>query len=166
MRNMQTYYCRLPGKGLRREGFISVSRTWCTLWLADDHLLSVDAHLFSEDYKRFYFKDIQAIVLRKTHRRTVWTIILALFLALWLAIAATQNSLVAGGLWLAVAAVFGVMLTINVLRGPTCACHLITAVHKELLPSLNRLNTAEKVLRTLRRQIENAQRDLSTAGEP
>src|SRR5438093_13233817 len=33
-----------------------------TLWLAGDHILSVDSHRFSEEYKRYYFKDIQAIV--------------------------------------------------------------------------------------------------------
>src|SRR5437867_8585041 len=33
-----------------------------TLWLAADHILSIDSHRFSEEYKRYYFKDIQAII--------------------------------------------------------------------------------------------------------
>src|SRR5437899_1170126 len=33
-----------------------------TLWLAGDHILSIDSHRFSEEYKRYYFKDIQAII--------------------------------------------------------------------------------------------------------
>lgn len=155
------HYTRLPGKGLRREGFVALTRTWCTLWIADDHLLSVDNHLFSEDYKRFYFRDIQAIIMAKTRRGAVWNAILGTMVALWLLIMFRQNSMEGRIAWVVVAAIFLVLLLINVLRGTTCRCQLITAVHQETLPSLNRLTTANKVLDILRQRIRQAQRDLN-----
>ncbi len=153
-------YRRLPGKGLRREGFVAVARTWGTLWLGRDHVLSVDTHLFSEDYKRFYFRDIQALVIGKTRRGMVWNIVLSLFLALWLLISFGQSGPTGVTLWLIVAGVFALLLLINVFRGPTCTCYLITAVHQEVLPSLDRIKKAEKVSHILRKHIEKAQREI------
>ena len=48
-------YARLPG----RSGFF-VSHS---VWLSADHVLSVRRNPFSESYRRYYFADIQAIVL-------------------------------------------------------------------------------------------------------
>ena len=50
-----TSYRKLPG---RRRGFLFGS----SVWLADDHLLLVKSARFREEYRRFYFRDIQAIV--------------------------------------------------------------------------------------------------------
>src|SRR6185503_16307515 len=58
-------YRRLPG---RESGLLSYSR----LWLGPDHLLLARTTFFSEEYKRFYFRDIQAIVMRKTRRHLFW----------------------------------------------------------------------------------------------
>ncbi len=154
------HYTRLPGRGLRREGLIALTRTWCTLWLTDDHILSVDNHVFSEDYKRFYFRDIQAIVFSKTRRGAVWNMVLSIFVALWLLTMFSQEAMEWRITWLIVAVLFIVLLVINIVRGPTCKCQLMTAVHKETLPSLNRMNTTERVLGTLRQRIRQAQRDL------
>jgi hypothetical protein len=51
----ESQYSRLPG----RSGFF-VSHS---LWLSSDHVLSVRRNPFSEAYRRYYFNDIQAIVL-------------------------------------------------------------------------------------------------------
>ncbi len=59
-------YTRLPGRGLRYGGFRLFSRAICTLWMGADHLLLVDRTGYTESYKRFYFADIQAIVVRRT----------------------------------------------------------------------------------------------------
>ena len=163
LRGKATNYTRLPGRGLRREGFVALTRTWCTLWLADDHVLSVDNHVFSEDYKRFYFRDIQALVMRKTRRGAIWNIVISVFIALWLWIMFLQTGNEERIVWLIVVVIFIVLLAINVLRGQTCSCQLITAVHKETLPSLDRIKTAEKVLGILRQRIRQAQRDLNVS---
>src|SRR5205809_7300860 len=63
-------YRRLPG---RTSGFLSYSR----LWLGPDHLLLARTAFFSEEYKRFYFRDIQAVVPRRTTLREILHAILA-----------------------------------------------------------------------------------------
>jgi hypothetical protein len=52
-------YKRLPGNGANFLERI-------TLYLATDHLLYVSSTGFSESYRRFYFRDIHAITVRKT----------------------------------------------------------------------------------------------------
>jgi hypothetical protein len=46
---------------------------------------------------------------------------------------------------------------VNWLRGPTCICHLKTAVQTENLPSLNRVKNIQKILGMLKPKIEKAQ---------
>lgn len=153
-------YRRLPGSGLVRKGnsFISVARTTCRLWLGDDHLLQVEsAGGYSESYKRFYFRDIQAVSLQKTNSWLVVNFVLGFFTGcflLWLLVTKDPDGRIALGI---IAGVFGFFLIVNLLRGPTCICQLKTAVHLEELPSLRRRRNAEKVLARLQPLIEAAQ---------
>ncbi len=157
----KTRYKRLPGRGPRRGGFITVSLSRCSLYLGDDHILAVDNNGFSEDYKRFYFSDIQAIITRRTRRGATWSIVLALMIAC--------SSV--GALFLEVESIrilswilsgtFLVFLLVNLFRGPTCICHIMTAVQEDQLPSLNRLRVARKAIETLRAAIERVQGTLS-----
>jgi hypothetical protein len=125
--------------------------------MGDDHILAVESNGFSEDYKRFYFSDIQAIITRRTRRGATWSIVLALILGCSLM----------GGLFLEkepariffwiFSGVLLVTLFTNILRGPTCICHIVTAVQEDQLPSLNRLRVARKVIGKLRLAIERVQ---------
>ena len=125
--------------------------------MGDDHILAVDNQGFSEDYKRFYFSDIQAIITRKTKRGVVWNIILACLMALSLAGALFPDDTPVRVFFWTLSGTFLVFLVINLLRGPTCVCHILTAVQEDLLPSLNRLRTAQKVINILRQTIDNVQ---------
>ena len=131
-----------------------------TLWLGKDHVLSIDSKVFSEDYKRFYYGDIQAIITRKTAHGKILNILLALLGGLFVLLAAliTEIGLVIFGI---LAGVTLFLLLINWLRGPTCLCHLYTAVQTEKLPSLNRLRDAQKAMNLLRPLIEQAQGTLA-----
>jgi hypothetical protein len=153
----KTRYRRLPGRGPRRGGIIISPFSRCFLYIGDDHVLAVDNNGFSEDYKRFYFSDIQAIITRKTIRGMVWSIVLASLFACFLIPALLLGN---EPFWVYSGA-FLVLLLINLLRGPTCICHIMTAVQEEQLPSLNRLRVARKVISTLRLAIEKAQGILS-----
>jgi len=137
--------------------------TRCTLWLAQDHLLAVDWHGYSEEYKRFYFRDIQAITLRRTHRTTIVSLILLLVLALIAGIALlVENE--SPGSWpgfLVPGAVFAIWLVIHLLLGPSCRTHLRTAVHDQMLPSLNRVRVARGVVARLQPLIAAAQGEVS-----
>jgi hypothetical protein len=157
----ETRYKRLPGRGPRRGGFVTVSFSRCSLHLGDDHVLAVDSTGFSEDYKRFYFSDIQAIITRRTRRWTTWSIILTLMIA-----CSSMGALFLEGesfhiLFWILSGTFLVFLLANIFRGPTCICHIMTAVQQEQLPSLNRLRVARKVIEMLRPAIERVQGRLS-----
>jgi hypothetical protein len=153
----ETKYKRLPGRGSRRGGFVAFSFSKCSLYLGDDHVLAVDSTGFSEDYKRFYFSDIQAIITRRTRHWTTWSIILALMIicssmgALFLKVEALRIFF-----W-SLSGTLLVFLLFNIFRGPTCICHMMTAVQQNQLPSLNRLRVAHKVIEMLRPDIERAQ---------
>jgi hypothetical protein len=150
-------YWRLPGRG----PLITSLFSRCFLYRGDDHLLAIDNHGFSEDYKRFYFADIQSIITRQTRRGTIWNIVLALIIAGALSGAILPQSVGLRVFFWIFCGFFLILLLINILRGPTCICHIITAVQADRLPSLNRLRTARKVIRLLRLSIEKVQGTLS-----
>jgi len=157
----ETRYKRLPGRGPRRGGFITISLSRCSLYLGDDHLLAVDNNGFSEDYKRFYFSDIQAIITRRTRRGGTWSIVLASMIACSLMGALFLEKEPVRIFFWVLSGAFLVFLLVNAFRGPTCICHIMTAVQEDQLPSLNRLRVARKVIGTLRHAIERVQGRLS-----
>jgi hypothetical protein len=131
-----------------------VSRS--SLWLGKDHLLCVDYSGYTETYKRFHFRDIQAITVVATNRRTVWNGVLLVPIVLCLAglanalfslPEATNPAIIT---WTILTVIFLVLLLINNLLGPTCACYLRTAVQIEELPSLCRVRRTRKVLDQVR----------------
>jgi hypothetical protein len=140
MRNDRAYL-RLPGK--RR----TLGRRY-TLWLGADHLLSVESTGYSEDYARFYFGDIRGVISRRTERRNVWSIFLALMAAILLVLALESAS----GLAISCAVLAGsflLALLFNLLLGPTCVCHLLMPLGSQRLPALGR----EKQVAKLRKRI-------------
>jgi hypothetical protein len=153
-------YRRLPGSGISRKGgsLITITRTSCRLWLGDDHLLQVESvGGYSESYKRFYFRDVQAIYLHKTNSWLIVNLVSGLLTGLfllWTLMIKDHAGVIALGI---ITGIFGLFLLVNALRGPTCACHLQTAVHREELPSLRRRRNAEKVLARLKPLFELAQ---------
>jgi hypothetical protein len=147
-------YHKLPGA---KKGFL-VGRY--TLWQGGDHLLHVYSRVGVEDYKRFYFNDIQAIVTRKTVAGKVQNVVLGVLLLLF-----TLPAILNGGgwsaFWAAFAGVLLILLLINLYRGPTCETKLLTAVQTEKLHSLHRLKNAFKIMDRLRSHIQSAQGTLS-----
>ena len=150
---------------MRRAGFFTAVATRSSLWLGKDHLLCIDSNGYGEDYKRFYFRDIQGLTMRRTRRRFWWTIVLLASGLLALAVALFVRSMTgdvgANIFWGVIAALLGIPLIINLARGPTCVCHLHTAVQVEELPSLKRFRRARKVLDRLRPLIAGAQGQLA-----
>lgn len=143
-------YSKLPGLG---TGGMQRFR----LWLGPDHLLQVASTAIGERYKRFYFADIQAFVVRRTAGYMGWSIawigIAALFGLMAAAVDLTPAKITFAG----IAGAFLVVLLIHLAFGPTCECTVRTAVQTEHLVSLKRLRTARRVLTQLRPLIEAAQ---------
>ena len=144
--------------------FVAAGRT--SLWLGPDHLLCVDTNGYTETYKRFYFRDIQAITVQATNRRSVWNWILGLLTALCAALGFFNFSAAAGPnpgaiLSFFLLFIFGIPLLLNNLFGRACTCQLRTAVQTEELASLSRVRKARKVLEKIRPLIAAAQGELT-----
>ena len=57
-----------------------VSTSRASLWVGKDHLLCIDTNGYTETYKRFYFRDIQAVILRKTVEWHIMSVILSVII--------------------------------------------------------------------------------------
>jgi len=123
------------------------------LWLAPDHLLSVGNQGYTEDYKRFYLKDIQSITLQKTRRGRIINFVsggVALGFALW-ALYGWLLQWDTVGVWVLAghSAFFVLCLLINTALGPTCVCTLRTAVQVERLYALPRVRSSLRAIRLI-----------------
>lgn len=127
-----------------------------SLWLGADHLLAVHIEGYTERYQRFAYRDIQALILR----RTPWYVAVAAVEASLL-VPALLTSLFATGAVRPVAGVvasfLAVILIIHLVLGPTCRCYLQTAVKTEKLTGLNRVRKARRVLAALQTRVTQAQ---------
>ena len=140
-----------------------VSRS--SLWLGADHLLFVQSSGWTETYKRFYFRDLQAISILKTRRGRIWNIVLGILTGLMILVILSTlpsgtwtDSDVAGGVTLGIiTAVFLIFLLLNIFRGKTCKVVFRTAVQAEEIPSLSRVRLTHKVLGKIRPLIAAAQ---------
>jgi hypothetical protein len=140
-------YRRLPG--LRLSGGRSALR------IADDHLLLCDYRTgFTDRYKRFYFRDIEAIIVRRTLHWAgslmVWG-----FIALCFFLIATSTH---WNIFLYVLEGICVFfMARNLIRGRSCRTHIQTAVQIDVLPPLKRVRRTKRILRSLFPLIEQAQ---------
>jgi hypothetical protein len=164
MARKEKQYRRLPGRGAPAWGLAGTS----SLWMAKDHLLYVSSSGYAERYKRFYYENIQAFVIRKTVAGKVVNILVGAIAAMALVPVLigiigemNEGTMIFFGV---VAAVFGVVLLGNWARGSTCATFIHTGVQAERIYSIGRFYIAMKVLRKVRPLIEEAQGTLDTEG--
>ena len=135
-------YRKLPGRG-------ATFTHYTHLYLGPDHLLQIASTGFTETYKRFYFGDIQAFTIRKTHIGKIINGVLGGVVGLF-ALPALFTPEIGTIILLSFAAFFAVILGANIAMGPTCVSHLQTAVQNEKVPSLSRLRRARRVLQILK----------------
>jgi hypothetical protein len=141
-----------------RSAFAVFTSGRTSLWLGKDHLLCIDSNGYTESYKRFYFRDIQAIMVRKTVRWKYYSLVLGVLAGLFALFALLGRSeVVALAVLGSIAGLFALALLLTLAGGATCVCHLRTAVHTEELPSLDRLRKARRTLERLRPLIAAAQ---------
>ena len=143
----------IPYVKLRGTGSNVVERI--SLYLAPDHLLQVSSAGYSESYLRFYFRDIQAITVRKTAYGLIFNIVWGVLAALFLALAV--DSAEAAIAWGIVGGIFLGLLLMNLFAGPTCVCEIQTAVQKRKLGAVTRLRRARRFIEQIRNQIQPAQ---------
>jgi len=131
--------------------------------LGDDHILKVDSTLFSESYKRFFFRDIQSLTIKTNRRWIVWNGVLAVLLAIFL-----LEGFLDATTWSAwritmtiMASTAAALLVINNLFGITCDVRIQTAVQTDTLPPLSRVKRANQALELIRPLIIRAQGQLT-----
>ena len=144
------HYHRLPG--CRRGLFRGAS-----VWLGADHLLAVQSMRFREEYKRFYLRDVQAIVVAgapRFHISTRAIAIAVLWLAAWLALRDAVPWAPAV-LWTLAAALVAAWLYVS--AACSCTCRIYTAVSRDEFRSVYRTWTARRFLREVEPRIAEAQ---------
>ncbi len=150
--------------GFRRSSGLA-SAPAHSLWIGKDHLLSIKKAYYKEEYKRFYFRDIQGFSFIKTNQWIIWGSIAGIFALLFGAgFSLAADFFGVQGLYIVATlfgTFFGIILVLNVLLGPTCKCFLQTSVHREPLPSLKRVRTAKKTFLKLKSAIEQEQGTLT-----
>ena len=160
-------YIRLARPRLK-SGFQVAAASRSSLWLGKDHLLCVETTGYTETYKRFYFRDIQACALRTNRRRLVFNIVLGVPVALfalvivlaWLDISSRprqSDDMLALLFWGGLMGIFLSGMLVNHLRGPGCVFTLRTAVQEEEISALKRVKQVQKVLAHIRPLIAEAQ---------
>jgi hypothetical protein len=154
-------YKRLPGRYRSSTG-------QRTLWLGADHLLAVDRIYFEERYRRFYFSDIQALIVQSTIRWHVTTLIL---------IVLTLTLLTPGWFFwqkdeyeIAFIAILPaiflfIVLVVNLIKGKSCRCLIQMKVGVHDLPSIRRVRQAGKILKRINPLVQTAQKGLQVSDQ-
>ena len=153
MAGPQQAYRRLPGKGVSTFQYVR-------LYQATDHVLQVLSTGYNENYRRFYFRDIAAITIQKTHLGKICNGVFGFLAAAFGLPAFDMTGAAAIYMW-SIAGFFGVLLLGNMALGPTCACYLRTAVQTERLHSVSRIDAARRLIKRIRPRIEAVQGSLA-----
>jgi hypothetical protein len=146
----------------QRQQSSLVATTSSSLWLGKDHLLVVESSGYSEKYRRFYFKDIQVLAMCKTKTGMIRWIVLGVVAGFFGLLAiALRDDIAAVCILGLLALVLAIIAVCDALAGPTASCSMRTAVHMEVLPSLDRVRRARKVFERLKPVIAAAQGTMS-----
>jgi hypothetical protein len=160
---------RPPYRKLRARGWSWSGRS--RIWLGEDHLLEVHSTGFTEHYRRYFLRDIRAVVVAPTREGMWWAIGAGTVLLLCGGAAAgfyffgASRGLEAeriamwvfGGMF-----AFGALLGLAVLLqqlvlGPSCACYIETSAGRRRLGAPCRLRPADRFLAELAPIITAAQ---------
>ena len=160
---MATEYRRLSRPHFGLNGTSSI-------WLGGDHLMQVSNAFGWERYRRWFYRDIQALIARQNSTRLVWNLvvgvgglIVALGSILVMMSAATSSAGDRTGLWVVagilgfIAAGFLAVALFNTLLGPTCAVYVQTPHGVEKLSGPGRVAVFERLVEQTRPLIESAQ---------
>jgi hypothetical protein len=148
MAREEKIYRRLPGRPFTPIGVSS-------FWNGPDHLLLVETAFFRERYKRFYYKDIQAVIMHRNSLHRVWTALWSALSLLFGVIAyLVEGTPYTSGTLLAICLS---ALAVNLLLGPCCMVFLQTAVQRQRLRTLRRVRTAAKAMDRIKVLVEAQQ---------
>lgn len=150
---------RLYQKLVRRRGSIG---SHFSLWLASDHVLQMEANMFTERYQRMWLRDVMGFFVAPS-RQARWTTGMgAVFMVLFGGFAATSDSEgVAIGVWGTFFVIALVVLLYGLVGARNCRFYALTAVQRAEWPNVARRRQARKLIARLEPLIREAQRDSS-----
>lgn len=157
MENGNQSYKKFPGK--KRKLFGSDR-----LWVGHDHLLLVESTGISEEYKRFYYKDVQAINLVKTKKAYYLSLVFGILLLISAGacvFSMMDAKLGPAGFFGIIAIVFAVFIIRLWLGRGITNCWMYSSVQKEKLTPVNTIKKAETFYSIVMPRIEKAQGSLS-----
>ena len=158
----------------QRTGYQRLSRPYfglngtASLWAGSDHLIQVTNAIGVERYRRWFYRDIQALVARRTSTRLIWNMVVGLGglgvgMGALLTRAAPSNAagdrvgmIIFASILGLISAIFLGVALINTLLGPTCTVFIQTPQGMERLASPGRLAVFAKVVERLRPLVEQA----------
>ena len=125
-----------------------------SLWFADDHMLVVEPTTrqmpYDENYRRIMFRDIQAIAIQPTSKfagvNIIVGIVLGILLLLLMISFDSESTLVAAFM---IGLPLLILLTVNLVKGPSCKVHLQTAVLLLELEMFSRRRSANRVIQQI-----------------
>ncbi|ACD97282.1 C2 domain-containing protein [Trichlorobacter lovleyi] len=124
----------------------------CSLWLGDDHLLSVKSTGYTEEYVRIYLKDLKGVVARRTRTWMLLNVILGSLLALFgIGILSTNDISSPGTIALFIVGTpLLIVFLVNLVKGPTCKTNLLTPLGLIDIPALQRSRKVTRLIKELR----------------
>lgn len=156
-------YKKLPGR--KGEAFGVVEAESYSLWMGDEHLLSIVNSRFTESYKWFAYSNIQAFIVNRTRSGTTLNIVFSAISFFWLVLILMSHVFAWGigfDIFLGImVCLFVILLLMNLAAGPTCSTFIQTSVQKEQLKSLSRIKHMRRALKLLRERIQSEQGQLS-----
>lgn len=157
-------YQPIGSVGTRSGGLDMLSPLRIRLYLGPDHLLLVEKGLIREHYRRLYYRDLQALVWKKT--RSYWwqhLVLLGATIPLALLAVAARDSGADSILW--GLAVLLLLLNLALLRhGPSCKVFLKTPAQMVELSPIKRVGELNRLLARLRPLVQAHQAPVAAAG--
>lgn len=148
---------RLYQKLVRRRGSIG---SHFSLWLASDHVLQMEANMFTERYQRMWLRDVMGFFIAPS-RQARWVVGLSLFLLLLFVLLAVTNQSNEAELisWSIFSAISLLFLLYGLFGARNCHFYALTAVQRAEWPNVARRRQARKLIARLEPLIREAQRD-------
>ena len=124
----------------------------CSLWLGDDHLLSVKSTGYTEEYVRIYLKDLKGIISQRTKTWMLLNILLGIVVGLCgIGILNTNDISSPGTIALVIAGTpILIIFLANLVKGPTCKTNLLTPLGPVEIPALQRSRNVTRLIKELR----------------
>ena len=155
--------------GPRYQKFSRLTKAWLKtfrLWLAADHIMEASSLFGVERYRRIYFREVEALIIRTTGDRLTRNVVFGLGAALAIAVAwgtyspsesANPGALVAPIAWAFFCGLCLAAVIWNSIAGEGCAFYVQTPAGLVQLRSLRRLPVARRARERLLPLINAAQ---------